>query len=403
MHRTASNTTSPIRMAYRWSCFSPHRMRSSDPFQFEVLARDSSSAARLGRFVTPHGVIQTPAFMPVGTQATVKAVDPGELKEAGAQIILANAYHLALRPGAARVARLGGLHRFMGWDGPILTDSGGFQIWSLGAPIHGPSLVRIDDEGATFRSHVDGQTWRMTPELAIDLESDLGADVIMALDQCTAKDADETTARAAADRTYRWARRCRERWQSVQPTRQVPQALFGIIQGGPYRDLRRRSADEIASLDLPGIAIGGESIGYSKEQTASILEWIVDLLPVDRPRYAMGVGDPTDFATVVERGIDLFDSVLPTRLARNGAFLTRNGRIRIAAAIYRTDDRPIDCDCRCETCRIFTRAYLHHLYRAGELLGHRLGTIHNLTYCLDVVRVMRESLRNQTYGRSRGQ
>ncbi len=376
-------------------------MANPDVFQFEVVARDSSSAARLGRFVTPHGVVETPAFMPVGTQASVKTVDPRELQATGAQIVLANTYHLALRPGSGRVASLGGLHRFMGWNGPILTDSGGFQIWSLANRARGQSLVRIDDEGATFRSHVDGQEWRFTPESAIDVQADLGADVIMAFDECTAKEADEVTARAAADRTHRWARRCLGRWRSLQDAGRPPQALFGIVQGGNHRHLRRWSAEVVASLDLPGIAIGGESIGFSKEQTANILEWIADVLPTDRPRYAMGVGDPDDFATVVERGVDLFDSVLPTRLARNGALLTRNGRLRIGAAAFQADDGPVDPTCRCETCRGFSRAYLHHLYRSRELLGHRLGTIHNLTYCLDVTREMRDALREGTYGRHR--
>jgi queuine tRNA-ribosyltransferase len=376
-------------------------MHSKTPFHFEVVARDSATGARLGRFTTPHGIVETPAFMPVGTQATVKTVDPVELRDAGAQMILANTYHLALRPGAERVATLGGLHRFMAWDRPILTDSGGFQIWSLADGRRG-SLVRIDDDGATFQSYLDGRRWRFTPEAATEIQVKLGADVIMALDECTAKDADERTAVAAAQRTYRWARRCQQRWLQVQSEGESPQALFGIIQGGCHRHLRRSSAEEIVSLDLPGVAVGGESIGFSKEQTADVLDWISDLLPSDRPRYAMGVGDPADFVTVVDRGIDLFDSVLPTRLARNGALLTRQGRLRIGAAVHRDDDDPIDPQCRCITCRSFGRAYLHHLYRSNELLGHRLGTIHNLTYCLDVTDDMRQALREGSYGKLRG-
>lgn len=366
-------------------------------FEFTVIARDPRSRARAGRFQTPHGVVETPAFMPVGTQATVKALDPRELRLVGAQMILANTYHLALRPGAELIERLGGLHRFMGWDGPILTDSGGFQVWSLSLRRQDRSLVRLDDDGATFVSHLDGSRWRFTPERAIDLQSQLGADVIMAFDECTSAAASEEQARAAAARTHHWARRCRDRWLERQAQAAAPQALFGIIQGGSYPNLRRWSAEEILRLDLPGIAIGGESIGYSKEQTANVLEWIADLLPDNRPRYAMGVGDPADFLSVVERGIDLFDSVYPTRLARNGALLTREGRLRILAAANRADERPIDPHCRCDACRQFSRAYLHHLFRSGELLGHRLATLHNLTYCLDLVADLRTALVEGTF------
>jgi queuine tRNA-ribosyltransferase len=368
-------------------------------FHFEVIARDETSGARLGRFTTPHGVVETPAFMPVGTLATIKAIDPAELTAAGAQMVLANAYHLALRPGAEQVALLGGLHRFMAWERPILTDSGGFQVWSLAGRATGGSLVRIDDEGATFRSHLDGRRLRVTPESAVEIQAQLGADVMMAFDQCTPKDADERTAAEAAERTHHWARRCRTRWLRYWEEGAIRQILFGIVQGGRFRELRRLSAEEIVSLGLPGIAVGGESIGYSKEQTADVLEWIGDLLPADRPRYAMGVGDPADFPTIVDRGIDLFDSVLPTRLARNGALLTRLGRLRIGAPAFRADEGPIDPSCRCQTCRGFSRAYLHHLYRAGELLGHRLGTIHNVTFSLSVVAEIREALRLGQYHR----
>lgn len=361
-------------------------------FEFDVIAQDPRTRARAGRFHTPHGVVETPAFMPVGTQAAVKALDPTELRDVGSQMILANTYHLAQRPGADVVERLGGLHGFMGWDGPILTDSGGFQVWSLSLRSAGRPLVQIDDDGATFRSHLDGALRRFTPESAVDLQSRLGADVIMAFDECTASDADEEYARAAAERTHRWARRCRERWKERQSSRTLPQALFGIVQGGRFRDLRRWSAETILALDLPGIAIGGESIGYSKERTIEILDWIGDLLPSDRPRYAMGIGDPADFLTAIERGIDLFDSVYPTRLARNGALLHRGGRLRIQSAAYRTDEGPIDPGCRCLACRTFSRAYLHHLFRARELLGHRLATLHNLTYCLDLVADLRQAL-----------
>lgn len=370
-------------------------------FEFEIIARDPHTRARAGRFRTPHGIVETPAFMPVGTQAAVKAVDPTELDDVGAQMILANTYHLAQRPGAEVIARLGGLHPFMRWNGPILTDSGGFQVWSLAQRSPGQPLIRIDDDGATFISHLDGRRWRFTPESAVDLQLQLGADVIMAFDQCTALDASEGAARAAAERTHRWARRCRERWLEHQPGTAPPRALFGIIQGGNHRDLRRWSAETIVGLDLPGVAIGGQSIGYAKEATATTLDWVGDLLPEDRPRYAMGVGDPVDFVTVIERGIDLFDSVYPTRLARNGALLHDGGRLRILAAEYRSDERPVDRSCRCLTCQRFTRAYLHHLFRARELLGHRLATLHNLTYCLDVAARARAALRAGEFARFR--
>jgi len=365
-------------------------------FDFNVIARDPRTRARTGQFRTPHGVVETPAFLPVGTQATVKAVDSKELSAVGSQMILANAYHLALRPGADVVERLGGLHAFMGWDGPVLTDSGGFQVWSLALRSRDQPLVRIDDDGATFVSHLDGTRRRFTPESATDLQTRLGADVIMAFDECTPRGANEAQARAAATRTHAWARRCRDRWLERGATRVMPQALFGIVQGGDFRDLRRWSAETMLALDLPGIAIGGESIGYSKDQTAQTLDWIGDLLPDDRPRYAMGIGDPTDFLTVVERGIDLFDSVLPTRLARNGTLLHPGGRLRILAASNRSDQRPVDPECRCIACRQFSRAYLHHLFRCRELLGHRLATLHNLTYCLDVVARLRAALRDGT-------
>lgn len=371
-------------------------------FEFTVVTNDAATLARAGRFDTPHGVVETPAFMPVGTQASVKTLDPKEIREVGSQMILANTYHLALRPGADLVAQLGGLHEFMCWDGPILTDSGGFQVWSLSQRASERPLVRIDEDGVSFRSHLDGAAWRFTPESAIDLQTQLGADVIMAFDECTPGDASEAYARAAAERTHRWAERCRNRWREHQSQRAVPQALFGIIQGGNYRELRRWSAETILSLALPGVAVGGESIGYSKERTSETLDWIADLLPSDRPRYAMGVGDPVDFLTVVERGIDLFDSVYPTRLARNGALLHRGGRMRIGSARYRSDERPVDAECRCLACRTFSRAYLHHLFRARELLGHRLATIHNLTYCLDLVADMRRSLVDGTFDQFRG-
>jgi queuine tRNA-ribosyltransferase len=373
----------------------------AEAFSFEIVARDSSSRARAGRFSTPHGVVDTPAFMPVGTRATVKTLDPDELRTVGSQMVLANTYHLVERPGAPLIEGHGGLHEFMKWNGPILTDSGGFQIWSLAQKSRARSLVVVDDDGVTFTSRLDGNRWRLTPETAVDLQTQLGADVMMVLDECTAKDASQAEARRSAERTHRWARRCKNRWLETHAAGTPGQALFGIVQGGNFRDLRRWSASATAALDLPGVAIGGESIGYSKRQTGQILDWVGDVLPDDRPHYAMGVGDPSDFGPIVERGVDLFDSVLPTRLARNGALMTSQGRLRVVAAAFRDDERPIDPECRCQTCRGFTRAYLHHLFRSQELLGHRLATIHNLTYCLDAVADLRHALREGVFDQMR--
>jgi queuine tRNA-ribosyltransferase len=372
---------------------------SPRPFTFEIVAHDRETRARAGHFHTPHGAISTPVFMPVGTQATVKAVSSDELEAAGAQIILANTYHLYLRPGSARVARLGGLHRFMGWDRPILTDSGGFQVFSLAGGAEREGLVEVDEEGVTFRSHLDGGVHRFTPELAIEVQAELGADVVMAFDQCSTTEASYEASRDGMERTHRWAERCRARWRELEAAKleAMPQALFGIVQGGPYEDLRRESARAIAGLDLPGIAIGGESIGYSKALTRQILDWLVDLLPSDLPRYAMGVGDPVDFFAVVERGIDMFDSVLPTRMARNGTLLTADGRLRVVNAQFAADTRPPESGCDCYTCQRFSRSYLRHLFKAEVLLAYRLATIHNLRFCLRTVDRIRESIQGGSF------
>ena len=401
----------------------PHEPPLSLPFAFEVRARDGATRARVGRFQTPHGAIDTPVFMPVGTQATVKAVSPDELEVAGAQIVLANTYHLYLRPGAARVARLGGLHRFMAWDRPILTDSGGFQVFSLaGADARErvrEGLVEVDEEGVTFRSHLDGARHRFTPELAVEVQEELGADVVMALDRCSPTEASYEATRDGMEATQRWAERCRARWLQLEAAKRrrppqaplheapqalsgtAPQALFGIIQGGPYEALRRESARAIAALDLPGIAVGGESIGYSKALTRQILDWLADLLPADRPRYAMGVGDPADFFAVVERGIDMFDSVLPTRMARNGTLLTADGRLRIVNAQFAADARPPEPGCDCYTCQRFSRGYLRHLFKSEALLAYRLATLHNLRFCLRTVDRIRESIRSGAFAACR--
>lgn len=342
--------------------------------------------ARLGRIDTPHGAILTPEFMPVGTQATVKALTPGDLHAAGAQMILGNTYHLNLRPTAERIARLGGLHRFMAWDGPILTDSGGFQVFSLA------DLRRVDDDGVTFTSHLDGSTHRLTPERSMEIQALLGSDVAMAFDQLVDPTLPRAKVAEAMERTHRWAER------SLVARGRPDQAVFGIVQGGVDGELRRNSASAIAALPFDGIAVGGLSVGESKAAMASALEVVADTLGTDaRPRYLMGVGAPPDFFVAVERGIDLFDCVLPTRVARTGQVWTSDGRLNLRNARHQDDEGPIDAACACEACRNHSRAYLAHLFRAHELLGYRLATIHNVTWTLDLLRQLRASLSDGTF------
>jgi queuine tRNA-ribosyltransferase len=337
--------------------------------------------ARLGRIETPHGSIETPDFMPVGTQATVKALTPADLRAAGAQMILGNTYHLNLRPTAERIARLGGLHRFMAWDGPILTDSGGFQVFSLA------ELRRVDDDGVTFTSHLDGSTHRLTPERAMEIQALLGSDVAMVLDQLVDPGLPRAEVRDAMDRTHRWAER------SLGARGRPDQAVFGIIQGGVDPGLRRESVAAIGAQAFDGIAVGGLSVGESKADMAATLDVVADALGSDpRPRYLMGVGSPVDFFTAVERGIDLFDCVLPTRVARTGQVWTDAGRLNLRNAVFQDDPAPIDASCACEACRNHSRAYVAHLFRARELLAYRLATIHNVTWTLELMRRMREGL-----------
>ena len=343
--------------------------------------------ARLGSLTTPHGVIETPQFMPVGTQATVKALSPGDLHAAGVQVILANTYHLSLRPGHERIARLGGLHRFMGWDGPILTDSGGFQVFSLA------HLGKVDDDGVTFASHLDGSPQRLTPERAVEIQEALGSDIAMAFDQLVDATLPATEIATAMGRTHRWAERC------ISAHTRPDQALFGIVQGGVDADLRRESVASIAALPFDGIAIGGLSVGESKAQMADTLDVVAEALSDDaRVRYLMGVGTPPDFFTAVERGIDLFDCVLPTRVARTGQLWTSQGRLNLRNARFLDDPDPPDPDCRCETCRNHSRAYLAHLFRAGELLAYRLSSLHNVTYTQDLMRRIRVALDQGSFG-----
>ena len=343
--------------------------------------------ARIGSLTTPHGVIETPQFMPVGTQATVKALTPGDLRAAGVQVILSNTYHLSLRPGHERIARLGGLHRFMGWDGPILTDSGGFQVFSLA------HLGRVDEDGVTFASHLDGSPQRLTPERAVEIQEALGSDIAMAFDQLVDATLPVAEVAVAMARTHRWAERC------LAAHSRADQALFGIVQGGVDADLRRQSVSSIGGLPFDGIAIGGLSVGESKDEMAATLDVVAEALAGDpRVRYLMGVGSPPDFFMAVERGIDLFDCVLPTRVARTGQLWTSRGKLNMRNARFLDDPDPPDPDCGCETCRNHSRAYLAHLFRAEELLAYRLSSLHNVTYTQDLMRRIRATLDDGTYG-----
>jgi queuine tRNA-ribosyltransferase len=348
-------------------------------FSFAVEATDG--AARAGRLVTPHGEVETPAFMPVGTAGAVKAVTFRDVREAGAQIVLANTYHLMLRPGDALVAERGGLHGFTGWDGPILTDSGGYQVFSLTA------LRRLSEDGVAFRSHLDGSAHQLTPERSLDVQMNLGADIVMAFDECPPWPAPRSAVAEATDRTTRWARRSR------QAHRRSDQWLFGIVQGGVHLDLREKSASEIMEMDFAGHGIGGLSVGEPKADMLRVLDHLHPILPATRPRYLMGVGTPEDLVEAVARGVDLFDCVLPTRNARNGQLFTSEGKISIRNAQYRADGRPPDPRCACFTCRTASRAYLRHLHLAGEMTAATLLTIHNLAFYLDTLRQMRHSLR----------
>jgi queuine tRNA-ribosyltransferase len=347
------------------------------PFSFELHARDGR--ARAGVFQTPHGPIETPVFAPVGTQATVKAVSPRDLQDLGASLVLANTYHLMLRPGDELIARLGGLHAFMGWEGPLLTDSGGFQVFSLG------ELRRVDEDGVTFRSHLDGSAQRLTPERAVAIQENLGADIIMALDEC-ADPTDASYITQALERTHRWAARC------LAAQTRHDQALFGIVQGGVDPTLRRQSCEFLVGLDFPGYAIGGLSVGESKEEMLSTLEIVDPLLPLHKPRYLMGVGTPEDLVEGVARGIDIFDCVLPTRVARHGAALSRRGQVNMRNAAHAEDTRPIDEDCNCYACTHFSRAYVRHLVKANEILGHQLLSLHNLHVLVHLAHDMRAAI-----------
>ncbi|MBI5740624.1 MAG: tRNA guanosine(34) transglycosylase Tgt [Nitrospirae bacterium] len=388
-------------------------------FIFKIISTDNNT--RLGQVHTSRGIINTPAFMPVGTIATVKAMSPDEMKELGADVLLSNTYHLYLRPGHEIIRELGGLHKFMNWERPILTDSGGFQVFSLSP------LRKISDEGVEFRSHIDGSLHFLTPELVMEIQAALGADIAMSFDECTPYPATREYALKSLQLTTKWAKRCREfkgqgsgvRGQGEEdskfkiqnsknrsslapcPLPLAPQSLFGIVQGGVYPDLRRQSAQELIEMDFDGYAIGGLSVGEPKELMYEMINYTTPLLPKDKPRYLMGIGDLMDVLEAVAAGIDMFDCVMPTRNARNGTLFSSQGRICIRRAEFKNDPGPLDPDCGCYTCRNYSRAYLRHLFMNREILSMRLNTLHNLYFYLDFFRKMREAIGNGEFERFR--
>ena len=357
-------------------------------FAFQLHKTCPHTRARLGELTTAHGTIPTPIFMPVGTLGTVKALTPEDLESLGARIILGNTYHLYLRPGMEVIGKFGGLHAFMNWSRPILTDSGGFQIFSLAR------LAKLTEEGYAFQSHIDGSRHLLTPEKAVDIQTTINSDILMCLDQCTAYPADRSAAKTASELTARWAKRCRDHWAAKTGR---GNGLFGIVQGGMYADLRARSVTQLAELDFPGYSVGGLSVGEPKELMLEMGEVSLGALPSKKPRYVMGVGTPEDLVNLTALGADMFDCVMPTRNARNGQLFTANGTLNIANARHRTDPDPIDPECTCYTCRNYSRAYLRHLYKTRELLSYRLNTLHNLHYYLTLMADIRGALAAETF------
>ncbi len=353
---------------------------------YELIYQSKKSRARVGKLHTPHGTVDTPMFMPVGTQATVKTLSPEEVKEAGSGVVLANTYHLWLRPGADIVEKAGGLHKFMQYDGPMLTDSGGFQVFSLS------KLRKISEEGVEFRSHIDGSKLFLSPEKAIEIENKLGADIIMSFDECIPYPATYEYAKESMMRTLRWAKRGKEAHKNPDT-----QALFGIVQGGEYPDLREYCAKELVKMDFPGYAIGGTSVGEPKEVYKEMIDMTIDQLPVDKPRYLMGVGSPVSILEAIERGIDMFDCVLPTRIARHGTAMTTTGRLVVKNAKYKEDFTPVDHNCDCYACKNYTRAYIRHLISANEVFGQRLLSIHNIHFLINLVNDAREAIKRDEF------
>lgn len=354
-------------------------------FEFQTTSADDSSSARTGIFTTPHGSFHTPAFMPCGTKGSVKTLTPDELKNLGCEIILANTFHLMLRPGGEIVEKMGGLQSWTKWNGPMLTDSGGFQIFSLSR------LRKIDDDGVTFQSPIDGSTHFLTPEKSIAIQEQLGADIIMAFDECPPADAEKSIAKKAMERTHAWALR------SLAAKTRNDQALFPIVQGAVYHDLRKESAKFITGLDAPGYAIGGVAVGETKKQMREVMETVCPLLPKEKPRYLMGIGEPDDMLAAIACGVDMFDCVAPTRLARHGSFWDNFGRHSITNAQYRESKKPLMENCKCYACVRFSLSYLSHLITEKEILGHRLLTIHNLHFLIDLLRQSRKAIEEKTF------
>jgi queuine tRNA-ribosyltransferase len=354
--------------------------------EYKLLYESKECNARLGEIHTPHGVIETPIFMPVGTKATVKTMTPEELKELEAQIILSNTYHLYLRPGHNLIKEAGGLHKFMNWDRPILTDSGGFQVFSLG------KLRKITEEGVVFKSHIDGSEHFISPEKAVEIQNCLGSDIMMAFDECTPYPATYEYAKKSMERTTRWAKRCKDAHKNTEK-----QALFGIVQGSMFKDLRLESLKQLVDLDLPGYALGGLSVGEPAEIMNEVLDYMVHEMPRNKPRYLMGIGSPDYIFEAVERGIDMADCVMPTRMARNGSFLTSKGKLAIKNAVHRNDFGPIDDECQCYCCKNYSRAYLRHLFKENEILGARLATIHNLFFLINLMKNIRISIKEEKF------
>ncbi len=373
-------------------------------FAFKIKSKSKSSDARIGEFSTPHGIIETPCFMPVGTKGTVKTMKPEELKEIGSQIILANTYHLYLRPGHELVKKMGGLHKFMNWNGPILTDSGGFQVFSLGTNNtlaakqiskkrhKDKDLVKITNDGVEFKSILDGSKHLFTPEKVMQIEHALGADIIMAFDECPPAFADRKYAKQSMEKTHDWALRCKKEHEKLNKNQKVKQALFPIIQGGMYDDLRIESAEFMAALDLPGIAIGGLAVGEPRETTWKMIDLIIPHLPKNKPRYMMGIGTPEDIREAIKRGIDMFDCVLPTRLGRHGSAFTSKGQIHIKNEENKFSKKSLDDKCECYVCKNYTRAYLRHLIMENEILGIHLLSWHNIAYLHDIVKTEKRKI-----------
>lgn len=354
-------------------------------FDFKLIKEDKKSEARLAELSTNHGEIETPIFMPVGTQATVKAMTSRELKEINSQIILANTYHLYLRPGDELIKKAGGLHEFMNWDRPILTDSGGFQVFSLS------DLREIKEEGVYFRSHLDGSKHFISPEKSMQIQKNLGSDIVMAFDECPPYPAERDYVEKSLERTIRWAERCKKEMEASD------QALFGIIQGGVYPELRKRSVEEMKKFDFPGYSIGGLSVGEPKEEMYKMLDYTTPIMPRNKPRYLMGVGTPEDLVEGIYHGIDMFDCVMPTRIARHGQVFTSKGRMTVRNAQYKDDFTPLDEECDCHVCQNYSRGYIRHLIKRNEILGVRLTTYHNLYFMLDLAEKIREALRNDNF------